>query len=472
MNKYLRIVVLCTLSLCVFSCGLYSKYDPSKEPAVYTDSLLSSPYTETGETLAIDTVDWHDLFTDPALQALIDTALVRNLDLRIAHEHVEQAQAGLLGAKLAYLPSIQLVPQAGFSPQYSIKQGQYDLVASASWEIDIFGRTLNSLRGAKAAKAMTGDYEQAARCGLIAGVASTYYTLLMLDAQLAVAQTTDSSWAQTVETIRSMKEAGMANEAGVRQLEANYYAIRTAVLDFTQQIATVENALNLLLARPCGTPIRRDSLRTSYIRPSYIEGRGEVVSVPVSLLYNRPDVRAAQNAMAQAHYARQLATANCLPSLSLSGLFGWTNHSYNVSLDPMTMISNLAASLFVPVFQSGRNIAQVRAAKSQQEESRLNFAKTVLAAGNEVNEALIAYQTTNAKEKLYAAQVDALSKAHEATSFLMQFGSTTYLEVLTAQNTLLNAQYTQIANLAQERMAVVALYHALGGGRERQASAD
>ena len=455
--KMPMIIIVAVLSVGLSSCGLYGKYKPVTE----LDNQLYGDTMAHDSSAVFSRVHWQEVFTDPLLQELIDSALVRNLDLRIAHEHVVQAKAGLLGAKLAYLPSIQLTPSAGFSPQYSIKQGQYDLVATASWEIDIFGRTLNSMRGAKAAAAMTEDYEQAARCGLIAGVASTYYTLEMLDAQLEIAQSTALSWGETVETIRSMKEAGMANEAAVSQLEATYYAIQTAVVDFEQNIRAVENALNLMLARPSGTEIKRNRLSTEE-ELSFVPEIG----LPVQMLYNRPDVRAAQEAMAQAHYMRQLATANCLPALNLSGMFGWTNHAYNIPLDPMTMVSNLAASLMIPIFQSGRNIAQVRAARSQQEESRLNFAKVVIAAGNEVNEALTEYQNTRAKEALYAQQVESLSKAKEATSLLMRYGTSTYLEVLTAQNTLLDAQYTQIANIAAKKMSTVALYHALGGGKE------
>ena len=337
--------------------------------------------------------------------------------------------------------------------------GTYDLVANASWEIDIFGRTLNSLRRAKAAKAQMLDYEQAARCGLIAGVANTYYTLLMLDAQLQVAEQTEDTWAQTVYAIRRMKDAGMANEAGAAQLEATYYSIQTTVLDFRQQIREVENAMCLLLGST-HRDIPRSTLDAQSL-PDQLE-----VGIPVQMLYNRPDVRAAQQNMAQAFYAANLARSNCLPSLSLSGTFGWTNHDYVQIFNPAQMISSLAASLFVPLFNSGRNIAEVRMAKSQQDEAALLFTKTVLAAGNEVNEALTSYQTCLAKCDLYDRQVEALTRAQRATSLMMQYGSTTYLEVLTAQNTLLNAQFTRISNRMSLLQSAVSLYHALGGGRD------
>ncbi|MBP3575843.1 MAG: TolC family protein, partial [Paludibacteraceae bacterium] len=166
-----------TLALCLAlaSCGIYGKYHPTTSVAddLYGDIALGDTAQQLGN------LSWRELFTDAHLQTLIDSALGNNHDLRIAHERVNQAEAALCGAQLAYLPSIGLAPAAGFSPQYGINNGTYDLVASASWEIDIFGRTLNSLRRAKAAKQQVLDYEQAARCGLIAGIANTYYTLLM-----------------------------------------------------------------------------------------------------------------------------------------------------------------------------------------------------------------------------------------------------------------------------------------------------
>lgn len=461
MNKIQKptilVLILSSLLLIPLSgCGIYGKYKPVQDldTTLYGDIALS----DTAACLA--NLDWYELFTDSCLQSLIDTALLYNHDLRIAHEHVLQAEASLRGAQLAYLPTIGLAPAGAFSPAAGVSaSGTYDLIANASWEIDIFGRTLNSLRRAKAAKSQMLDYEQAARCGLIAGVANTYYTLLMLDAQLQVAEQTEDTWLQTVTAIRRLKEAGMANEAGAAQLEATYYSIRTTVLDFRQQIREVENAMCLLLG---GT--HRDIPRTTLDAqslPDQLE-----VGVPVQMLYNRPDVRAAQQNMAQAFYAANLARSNCLPSLSLSGTFGWTNHDYVQIFNPAQMISSLAASLFVPLFNSGRNIAEVKMAKSQQEEAALLFTKTVLSAGNEVNEALTSYQTCLAKCDLYDRQVEALTRAQRATSLMMQYGSTTYLEVLTAQNTLLSAQLTRISNRMSLLQSVVTLYHALGGGRD------
>ncbi|MDY2943235.1 MAG: TolC family protein [Paludibacteraceae bacterium] len=520
-------MVLLVLVVALSSCGIYGKYKPIE--TLEQDPPRPSLQREGERLVSIDEgnsslspfvggdgggllLPWDSLFTDPYLRALIDTALVHNLDLRVAHEHVQQAEAALRGAQLAYVPSVSLSPSAGFSPQGGIRNGTYDLIAAASWEFDIFGRTLNSLRGAKAAKAQMLDYEQASRCGLIAGVANTYYTLLMLDAQLSTAQETERTWAETVSTMRKLKAAGMVDEAAVTQMEATYYAIQTTVLDLRQQIYETENAMRLMVwgegmeqgarnqeqrldsadLKEVRSPGRTNNnsadlkevrsevypvfgSRTNNSRQSFIQ-RGSLfeqslvlkpgASIPADMLLRRPDVRAAEQNMARAFYAVNYARSSFFPSLTLSGSLGWTNHSYATLIDPMTFISSLAASLFVPLFQLGRNVQQLKMAKSQQREALLTFSQTVLTAGNEVNNALHNYQTLTDKQSLYDNQVEALQRAARATKLKMQYGSTTYLEVLTAQNNLLQAQFTQIANRMQTLQAVVTLYRALGGGSE------
>jgi len=452
MKKIFYVLIVAVITS---SCGLYSKYKPVEtvDEKVYGDAQLGDSANNFSKT------DWREVFTDSLLQDLIDTALANNVDLRIAHEHVEQAKAQLTGARLAYLPSIQLQPGGEYNLAGKTSAWTYNLAASASWEIDIFGRMWNTKEKAKSAKRMSEDYEQAARADLIANVAQMYYTLLMLDEEKRVAETTSETWKETVETIKQMKQAGMYNEIAVSQLEASCFEIQTTVITLNHKILETENALRLTLNK-AGMPIHRSSLYTQALPNEFNIG------IPVQMLYNRPDVMAAQETMAQAHYAKQYATADCLPRLSLSGLLGWSNGSGLTILDPFTMVANAAASLFIPIFQSGRNIAQVRAAKSQQREAQLQFAKVVINAGNEVNEALSMYQTCNNKKSLYTLQVAALTRAHEGTQLMMKYGSTTYLDVLNAQNTLLNAQMAQIYNVMEEMTAVVSIYHALGGGKQ------
>ena len=232
-------------ALALNSCDIYTSYHP-------TESVPDALYGE--EVATIDSTDnlallpWQTLFTDPQLQRLIEQGLQNNTDLLTAEQRVKEAEASLLSAKLAYLPSFTLAPQGGVSSFDGAKATwTYNIPVSASWEIDIFGRLRNAKRQAKALLEQSRDYRQAVRTQLIAGIANNYYTLLMLDAQLALAEQTRDSWKETVEATRALMEAGMANEAAVSQMEAIYYAIATSVLDLKDQINTAENSLSLLL---------------------------------------------------------------------------------------------------------------------------------------------------------------------------------------------------------------------------------
>ncbi len=446
-------VMGCLIAAAFTSCGIYGKYHQAEQLPVEGNIFGDAPLSDTAACMGL--LQWEQVFTDPALQSLINEVLTDNYDLRIAGEHVRQSEAALLGAKLSYLPSVGLAPGIGYWGDKS--QGlPYQLIAQASWEIDIFGRTLNSVRRSKAAAAQVRDYEQATRTALIAGTANAYYALLMLDEQLAVAIQTDSAWAKTVNVIHHLKEAGMANEAGAAQMEATYYAIQTTQRDLRQAIRETENAICLLRGKPSGTPVVRGSF-TAQQMPDEL-----TIGLPLQILHNRPDIRAAERNLEQAFYATNYARADFLPSLSLSAVIGYGNFN-NGMLFPAQMLYNLAASLFVPIFQSGRHIAQLKMAKSQQEEALLAFCQATLAAGNEVNNALAEYHSEKEKVGLYEKQVEALSRATQATSKLMQYGSATYLEVLTAQNNYLAAQLSLIATRAQQMQALITLYQALGG---------
>lgn len=442
-------------ALALNSCGIYTSYHP-------TESVPDALYGE--EVATIDSTDnlallpWQTLFTDPQLQRLIEQGLQNNTDLLTAEQRVKEAEASLLSAKLAYLPSFVLAPQGGVSSFDGAKAiWTYNIPVSASWEIDIFGRLRNAKRQAKALLEQSRDYQQAVRTQLIAGIANNYYTLLMLDAQLALAEQTRDSWKETVEATRALMEAGMANEAAVSQMEATYYAIATSVLDLKDQINTAENSLSLLLAEPAHA-IERGSLEGQAF-PTHL-----AVGVPLELLRNRPDVRSAEHTLESAFYVTNQARAAFYPQIVLGGSAGWTNSGGGMIVNPGEWLLSAVGSLTQPIFQKGTNIARLKVAKAQQEEARLGFQQTLLNAGSEVNEALVQYQTATEKTDYYARQVESLGRALESTSLLMTHGNTTYLEVLTAQQSLLNAQLTQVANRFAQIQGLINLYHALGGG--------
>ena len=452
-----HIIFLLALPLLTSSCGIYNQYKPTEEvaPDLFGENVAVT------DTLSLGNVDWREMFTDPILQRHIDSALVRNTDLQTAYLRVQEAEASLMSARLAYIPSFSLSPQATLGTGGDLQNATmtYSLPLTASWEIDIFGKLTNQKRAVKAAYYQSQEYAQAVRTQIIASVANTYYTLLMLDAQYAITQETEKTWRESVEATRALKEAGYMNEAALAQTEATYYSIYTSMLDLKEQINQAENAMSLLLFE---TPqaIERGSLYDQNFPEEFSVG------IPLQMLSNRPDVRSAEQALAQAFYMTNAARSAFYPSITLSGSIGWTNSIAGAIVNPMQAIASAVGSITEPLFNRRMNVAQLRIAKAQQEEARLAFQQTLLNAGSEVNDALMQYQTAHQKAEYYVKQIDALSIAAESTRLLMEHGSTNYLEVLTAQQSLLTAQLTQVANRFSEIQSLISLYQALGGGRE------
>ena len=465
-----KLIISLAAILALSSCGIYSKYKPVTEipDGLYghggtdTPGLTSAdPEIQRSDTAAnFGNLSWREVFTDPYLRVLIDSALVRNTDLRTAHLRVKEAEATLLSARLSYLPAFSLSPQGTASSFDGGKATQtYSLPVSASWEIDIFGRLTNAKRRAQAVVAQSRDYEQAVQTQLIAAVANNYFTLLMLDAQIEISTATETAWKESVATTRAMKAAGMVTEAALSQTEATYYNICTTVLDLKEQINQTENSMALLLAE---TPhkMQRGKLENQQLPEDFSVG------IPLQMLSNRPDVRSAEFSLAQAFYTTNAARAAFYPSITLSGSAGWTNSAGSMIINPGKFVASAVASLTQPLFNKGVNIAQLKIAKAQQEEARLSFEQTLLNAGVEVNEALVQYQTAREKSAFYDKQITSLQTAARSTSLLMEHSNnTTYLEVLTAQQTLLNARLSQVANRFTEIQGVITLYQALGGGR-------
>ena len=450
------IIITAAAALTLSSCGIYSKYQPATH---VPEQLFGTEVAATDTLGSIGTLSWRELFTDPQLQALIEQGLQNNTDLQSAHWRVEEARAALNAARLAYLPFFALSPQGTVSSFDGAKAVQsYTLPVTAAWEIDIFGRLTNAKRRSQALYAQSQEYELAVKTQLIANMANAYYTLLMLDAQLDISQETEVKWKESVCVMKALKEAGQVNEAGLAQTEATYYSICTTVLDLKEQISRVENSLCLMLGE---TPqaIRRGSLERQSL-PKDLS-----VGVPLQILANRPDVKSAELALAQAFYSTNEARSAFYPSITLSGSAGWTNNA-GVILNPGKLLLSAVGSLTQPLFNQGQNMARLRIAKAQQEEAKLAFTQTLLNAGSEVNNALRQNQTARDKAGFYIRQITSLQTAVTSTQLLMKHGSSNYLEVLTAQQTLLTAQLTEVGNRFQEIQGVINLYQALGGGRE------
>ena len=281
----------------------------------------------------------------------------------------------------------------------------------------------------------------------------------MLDEQYRISEETAVNWRESVRAMRAMMAAGMTNEASVSQSEANCRQVEASLLDLKQQIKEVENSLSILLGEVPGG-IERGHLAGQDFPEDL------TVGVPLQLLSRRPDVKSAELSLASAFYSTNAARSAFYPSIVLSGSAGWTNSAGSMIVNPGKFLASAVGSLTQPLFNRGQVIAQYRISKAQQEEARLFFEQALLNAGSEVNDALTACQTSREKTELFDKQIVSLQKALKSTSLLMEHGTTNYLEVLTARQTLLSAQLSQTANRFTEIQSVISLYQALGGGRE------
>lgn len=451
-----KLFLLTAATALLSSCGIYNRYKPVE---TVPEDLYGDNVALTGDTTNFGNTHWREVFTDPYLQLLIEQGLKNNTDYQSAQLRVEEAKATLLSAKLAFLPSFALVPQGTVSSFDKMKATQtYQLPVTASWELDVFGRMRNAKKQAQALYAQSQDYKQAVCTQLISGIANTYYTLLMLDEQLDLSRQTAEAWKETVISARALMNAGQYDEAAVSQMEATYYSVQTSVLDLEEQINQAENSMALLLAETPRT-YERGKLSEQVLLETFSTG------IPVQLLANRPDVRSAERSLEAAFYATNQARLAFYPNITLSGSAGWTNNVGTMIINPAKFLASAVGSLTMPLFNRGQNIANLKITKAQQEEAKLSFQQTLLNAGTEVNDALTAYQTSREKAELYEKQVDALRNTVRSTTLLMEHGNRTYLEVLTARQTLLSAELSQVANRFTEIQSVITLYQALGGGR-------
>lgn len=450
----------CSALLC--SCGIMKNYE---RPAEVTNGI-EKLYRDTTATQAVaDTANfgntpWQQVFTDPHLQALIEKALAKNTDLHSAEISVKQAQASLKIARLAYYPSLTFSPQGTLSSwDFGKATKTYNVPLTASWQFNLFSLR-NNKKQAQTAVEMTKEYKQAARTSIIAAVANLYYTLQMLDEQLKTTEETVKIWAENVRAMELMKEGAMTNEAAVGQAKANYYNLLTSVPALKQSITQAENALCSLLHEAPHT-IERGSFNADAFPASYSVG------VPVQLLSNRPDVRAAELQLAQAFYGVNIARAAFYPSLNITGQGVWTNSAGGAIVNPGKILANALASLTQPIFANGKLMAQLKISKLQYEHAQVQFEQALLNAGQEVSDALALYHSAELQQESRQKQVETLTQTLENTKQLFQYSATTsYLETLTAQQSLIQAQLNLISDKFDKVQAAISLYQALGGGRE------
>lgn len=455
-NKTSLLVLTMALAIVTSSCNLYKKCELPQDGLVgeYTQAV-----NEPIDSTSLGNLAWEDVFTDPVLQSYIRLALDNNLDLQNAKLNVDIAHAQLQGAKLSYFPSLAFAPNgAGSSLGGSKLDWAYQLPLSLSWEVDIFGKLTNNKRKAKAQLLQSEAYQQAVRSQIIGGVANTYYALVSLNKQLSIYKETAEAWEEMVQIMKDMKEAGRFNEVSVVQSTANYYSVLAAIPNIEKSIHELNNTMSLLLNTK-----RQIWAVDSESMINLPDGLDE--SVPMIYLAQRPDVRAAEQSFAMAYYATNMARSNFYPSINLSATGAYGTLVGSAIIDPAKWLVNLAGQLTMPIFARGQNIANLKATKAQQQQSLNNFQSTLLSASNEVSNALVTIAKDKEAGVNLVMQKNNLEKAVEYNKDLLTLGTTTYLEVLTAQQSLLQSQIQVESNKLSINQAAINLYQALGGDR-------
>lgn len=461
--KRSNIIAIMSATVLMSSCGLYNKYE---RPDVNTSGLVRD-VVSANDTLAVtDTTSfgnlpWRSVFTDTRLQSLIETGLEHNVDLLNAALNVKMVEAQLTVAKLAFVPSFTFTPQGTISSWDGNKATKvYSLPVNASWSVDLFGNLLNQKRSAQMALLATKDYQLVVKTNVIAGIANMYYTLMMLDRQLEIVTDMEGLTKDTWEKMKFLKENKIGyRSTSVQSAESNYYSVLAQKEDLKRQIREVENSMSLLIGQPAQT-IARGKIDEQSLPAEFSTGVG------LQLLANRPDVHYAEMTLAQCFYDVQTARSRFYPNITISGSGAFTNNSGGGIVNPGKWLLSAVGSLVQPIFQNGQIVAGLKVAKYKYEQAYNTWQNAILSAGSEVSNALVMYNSSDEKSRIETKQIEVLRKNVEDTRDLMASSGSTYLEVITAQQALLNAELAKVADDFNKMQAVASLYSALGGGRE------
>ncbi len=462
-----KVVLFFAVSVLLSGCGLYNKYEKTVEEPADIFGTTDDIMTAMGDKSIAD-LSWREFFTDPKLQQLIEQALANNTDLNTARINIEKSQIALKTKRLAYLPSLYFSPQGSLSSFDGAKATKsYTLPLDVSWDIDVFGSITNKKRAAKAALLQAQLTEESTRSNLISTIAQEYFYLQLLDRKMEILIQTDSLWKASLETEKALYENGQAYSTAVNQQEASWLDVKTQIVGIRRSIRSTENEICSLL---CITP--------RHIDRSYWGAEGQYhsategmrmfdenyskVGVSALMLERRPDIRLANAYMEEAFYNTQAARAAFFPSITLTGEAGWSNNSGMVN--PGKLLLQLVGQLSQPIFARGQIKGNYKTAQLTEENLKKKYVQTVVDAGNDVNEAIADCLSTREKHDYYHRQVEVLHEAYLGTHELMDAGKAQYLEVLTAQESLLSAQLNEAANLYNGAEAVISLYIALGGG--------
>jgi len=447
--------------LLLSSCGIYTKYE---RPEVNTKGIIRDAVSDvdtlkaTADTTTFGNLPWRQVFTDPQLQVLIQQGLDHNPDLLNAALNVQMAESQLKMSKLAFIPQVTFSPQGVLSSWDFGKASQtYSMPLNASWTVDLFGNLLNQKRSSQMALLAVKDYQVVVKTKIVSGIANMYYTLLMLDRQVEIMDDMSKLTKDTWDMMKLQMQLGRYRSTSVQSAEASHYNVLTQAEDLKRQIREVENSLSLLIGQPAQT-IKRGKLADQVLPSQFATGVG------IQLLKNRADVHAAEMNLASSFYDVNTARSRFYPSLTITGTGSYTNSGGGMIVNPGKILANAVASLVQPIFMNGRLTEGLKVAKAQYEQDYNTWQNAVLSAGSEVSNALVQYNSYQKKSELEAHRVEVLKKNVEDTRALVSSSTSTYLEVIQAQSSLLNAEISKVTDDFNKMQAVVSLYQALGGG--------
>lgn len=464
--KNIKYIILSIGLFSFQSCFVAKEYSrPEKE--VVTELLFRTDNIPQ-DSLSIANLSWKDVFTDDVLSKHINTALTNNLDIRIALQSIQVAEAYLKQGKAAYFPTLNGGASYTYAnPSLNSSQGiglesrqelnQYELSANLSWEADVWGKIRSNQRAASATYLQSISAHQVVKSNLVALIASNYYQLLALDAQREITLKNIQIREESLETMRALKEAGNVTEVAVKQTEAQLLNTKATLLDIENSIKLLENTFCILLGENPHT-VERTKLNEQEIKIELSTG------LPIELLSNRPDVMAAEYGLINAFELTNLARSSFYPSLRLTASGGIQSMNFNDLFSANSLFANLIGSLTQPILNGRQIRTQYEVSKAQQESALLNYKKIILTASKEVSDALFSYQTNADKKRLKEQEYEAYQLATEYSEELLRYGMANYLEVLTAQQSALNAELSVINTELSKLNALIQLYKAVGGG--------
>lgn len=450
------------VALTLTACAGRKTYE---RPNVIDEKLFRADQVP-ADSLSSANVSWRNIFTDATLQGHINKALSNNLDVRVAMQNVASAQAYLNQSKAAFIPTLSVGANYTRSTNSINAMGGmgertynnlWDLTGAASWEADIWGKLSAQRRASYASYLATVEAQKAVQSEVVATLATAYYQLLMLDEQKKVLEQTIDFRQKSLETTKSLKEAGSTTEVATKQIEALVYNAQAQLVTIGNSIWALENTICVLLGEEPHA-IERTTLAQQQFPTEFKQGYA------AKLLQNRPDVARAELSLRNAFELTQVARAAFYPTLTLSARGGISSAELDTWISAKSIFANFVAGLAQPILNRRQIRTQYEVQQIAQETALLNFKKAVLSAGKEVSDAMQNFSTQTEFIELKTKEMKAYQEATDYSKQLFDSGMVNYLEVITAEVNRLNAELS-VANAQFTRMQYgITLYKALGGG--------